>query len=385
MPSYNVTVSATFQKTADQTAVDNAKAIIEGGSYSVAQATANSVADVKTWLATTINSLSGMSGTNVTVQAGNITVSDFTAAQADTTGSGGSNGNFKFTVSLSKKRRSSHHHKQDGNHYQDSVQSEQRQGDHGFTIPSGNTDINQTNHTIAVTMPAGTNVTSLTPSITVSDKASVSPASGAAQDFTNPVTYTVTAEDGTQQTYIVTVTVLPAITTASLPKGTVGTAYSQTLAADGTAPVVWSVSEGSLPDGLNLNSGTGVISGTPSTAGTGTFTVKAENKAGNDTRQLSIQIDAPAPTYGISLSQTGTYTFAEATVGYGDQTPLTVTVTNAGNQPTGSLNVQIIGEEGPHLPSQPLISTALPQEAQPPLPCSQSPALRRGFIPPPSR
>ena len=36
MPSYNVTVSATFQKTADQTAVDNAKAIIEGGSYSVA-------------------------------------------------------------------------------------------------------------------------------------------------------------------------------------------------------------------------------------------------------------------------------------------------------------------------------------------------------------
>ena len=344
------TITATaYTGQTDVQAVAAAKSAIEGGTYSVAQATANSADDVKTWLATTINNLSGMSTTDVTVQANNITVSDFIAAQADTTGSGGSDGSFKFTVSLSKNGAAATTTSKEGTitktPYNPPQQSSAKKITR-FEIPGhvNPTTINHINHTIAVLMPAGTNVTSLTPTITVSEKASVNPASQTAQNFTSPVTYTVTAEDGTAQIYTVTVTVAPTITTQTLPGGTVGTAYSQTLAADGTAPVVWSVSEGSLPDGLNLNPGTGVISGTPSTAGTGTFTVKAENRAGNDTRQLSIQIDAPAPTYGISLSQTGTYTFAEATVGYADQTPLTVTVTNAGNQPTGSLNVQIIVE-----------------------------------------
>ena len=118
-----------------------------------------------------------MSGTNVTVQAGNITVSDFTAAQADTTGSGGSNGNFKFTVSLSKNGAAATTTSKTGTITKTPYNPSSAKEITGFTIPSGNTDINQTNHTIAVTMPAGTNVTSLTPSITVSDKASVSPAS----------------------------------------------------------------------------------------------------------------------------------------------------------------------------------------------------------------
>lgn len=60
---------------------------------------------------------------------------------------------------------------------------------------------------IALTVPAGTNVSALSPTIVVSEKASVSPASGVVQDFSNPVTYTVTAEDGTTQGYQVTVTV----------------------------------------------------------------------------------------------------------------------------------------------------------------------------------
>ncbi|PIB34045.1 hypothetical protein BFP72_00665 [Reichenbachiella sp. 5M10] len=45
----------------------------------------------------------------------------------------------------------------------------------------------------------------LTPTITVSNKATVSPKSGVAQDFTSPVTYTVTAEDGSTQTYVATI------------------------------------------------------------------------------------------------------------------------------------------------------------------------------------
>lgn len=79
----------------------------------------------------------------------------------------------------------------------------------GFTISNQakDTEINQTAHTIKVTMPAGTTVTNLTPAITVSTGATVSPESGAAQNFSSPVTYTVTAEDGSTQNYIVTVEV----------------------------------------------------------------------------------------------------------------------------------------------------------------------------------
>lgn len=67
--------------------------------------------------------------------------------------------------------------------------------------------ITESAKTIVATMPAGTNVTALVPVITVSDKATVSPASGVVTDFTNPVTYTVTAESDVQAKYTVTVTV----------------------------------------------------------------------------------------------------------------------------------------------------------------------------------
>lgn len=50
-----------------------------------------------------------------------------------------------------------------------------------------------------------------------------------------------------------------------------------------------------------------------------------------------------APVYGVSLSQSGTYMFADAAVGYGQQTAHSVTVSNTGNQPTGALIVTLSG------------------------------------------
>lgn len=76
----------------------------------------------------------------------------------------------------------------------------------GFYIPGQvqETDINQTTHTITVYMPNGTDLTSLTPTITYIGQ-SVNPPSGVPQDFTTSVTYTVTAEDGSILQYIATV------------------------------------------------------------------------------------------------------------------------------------------------------------------------------------
>ena len=84
-------------------------------------------------------------------------------------------------------------------------------------------------------------------------------------------------------------------TNSTLTSGSVGTAYSQTFTqTGGTGNIMWSVSAGTLPSSLSLNSGTGVLSGTPDTAGTSTFTIRATD-ANNciGERQYSLTINSP--------------------------------------------------------------------------------------------
>ena len=89
----------------------------------------------------------------------------------------------------------------------------------------------------------------------------------------------------------------PTVTTTTLTGGTVGTAYSQTLTATGDTPLTWSVETGALPNGLTLYA-TGVISGTPTTANTFNFTVKATNATGSGTKAFSIVV---APSGGVDV------------------------------------------------------------------------------------
>lgn len=86
----------------------------------------------------------------------------------------------------------------------------------------------------------------------------------------------VFAQQTATQQLTLTVTV-PALTISSttLPYGITTVAYSQTVAVTGgIAPYTFSVSAGSLPAGLTLNVSTGVISGTPTTVGSNSFTIK---------------------------------------------------------------------------------------------------------------
>lgn len=101
------------------------------------------------------------------------------------------------------------------------------------------------------------------------------------------------------------------ITTAALAGGTVSTAYSATLAASGGSGTgySWSISGGSLPAGLALSTA-GVISGTPTSAGTGSFTAGIRDSAGNTaTKALSIVVSAASTLLPVGPSGYTTLVF----------------------------------------------------------------------------
>jgi len=111
--------------------------------------------------------------------------------------------------------------------------------------------------------------------------------------------FTVQATDGlgntTVQSSALRVVAPLTVTTTALPSGAVGTAYSAAVAAaGGVAPLgTWSLSQGTLPAGLTL-APDGAITGTPTAAGTSTFTVRITDAANTAaTRQLAINIQLP--------------------------------------------------------------------------------------------
>jgi hypothetical protein len=94
MPAHDVTVTATFKENVDQVAVIAARKAIEGATYTVAQATANDVNQVKAWLSAQFSALPAVNG---------ITVNITKAAVAGTVGNlNGTDGQFTFTVDLQK-------------------------------------------------------------------------------------------------------------------------------------------------------------------------------------------------------------------------------------------------------------------------------------------
>lgn len=78
----------------------------------------------------------------------------------------------------------------------------------GFSVAGiiGNAVINPAAATVTFDIEASKDVTTLTPTITVSNNATINPPSGAVRNFTNPVTYTVTAQDGSTKDWTITAT-----------------------------------------------------------------------------------------------------------------------------------------------------------------------------------
>ncbi|MCU0124384.1 putative Ig domain-containing protein [Pseudomonas vlassakiae] len=153
-------------------------------------------------------------------------------------------------------------------------------------------------------------------------------------------TYTATNASGTSTPASVTLTVSKptlAITPASLPSGTAGSAYNQTLASDaGTAPYTYALVSGTLPPGVTFSSA-GVFSGTPSGSGTFNFSISSTDQYGaTGSNSYTVTIAAPSISLAPATLPNGNYgaPYSQAVSASGGNGSYTYSVV-AGSLPTG--------------------------------------------------
>jgi hypothetical protein len=103
------------------------------------------------------------------------------------------------------------------------------------------------------------------------------------------------------------------ITTNTLPDGTVSVPYSATLVSvGGTAPYTYSLVSGSLPPGLTL-SPSGMITGTPTSSGTFTFTIKVTDSVGGTaTEVFTVTVAGRGQGYWLGATEGGVFAFGVA-------------------------------------------------------------------------
>ncbi len=154
---------------------------------------------------------------------------------------------------------------------------------------------------------------SLPPGLSLAQAGSISGTPSSAGTFNFVVK--LTDANSNSVTKALTLIVKPAapltITVNQLPRGSVGTPYSQSMGASGgQTPYTWSIQSGSLPDGLTLNQ-SGVVSGTPERAVTTSFSLKLTDAVNASvTSTLSLTIN-PA----VSLLSIETQSLADGVVG----------------------------------------------------------------------
>ncbi|WP_377162888.1 putative Ig domain-containing protein [Prosthecobacter fluviatilis] len=161
---------------------------------------------------------------------------------------------------------------------------------------------------------------------------------------TASATFTITATDANGCTGTRSYTMAPAcpvitVTPATLPNGTVNTAYSQPLASSGgIGTITWSISSGSLPAGLSLNPATGVISGTPTSTSASTFTVRATDSnacTGSTTYTVTPACPVVTITPATLASGTAGTAYSQTLSGAGGIAPYTSWTVTGGSLPAG--------------------------------------------------
>ncbi len=123
---------------------------------------------------------------------------------------------------------------------------------------------------------------------------------------TSTVTLSATNSGGTGNatlTLAVAAPPAPVITSSTTASGTVGGAFSYQIAATNSPT---SYAAAGLPAGLTVNTATGLISGTPTAAGTSTVTLSATNSAGTGNATLTLTIASAAPVITSSTTASGT-------------------------------------------------------------------------------
>ncbi len=161
-----------------------------------------------------------------------------------------------------------------------------------------------------VVLDAGTGLVSGTPT-----------ASG---NFSVTVTATDSFNQAASRTVVLVIVARPSFAPAAPPAGQVGVAYSTTLAVTGgTLPLTWSITIGTVPPGLALAPGTGVLSATPTTEGSYTFTAFVVDAKGVSATKAITLVIAPGPLVIVKTAN-ATTVVAGGTVAY------TITVTNTG-------------------------------------------------------
>jgi hypothetical protein len=176
---------------------------------------------------------------------------------------------------------------------------------------------------------------------TVTSATYTAPTSGTGGTAT--LTVTSAADTSKSATINITVTAPPKITTTSLAASTEGSAYNQSVVvAGGAGALTYSVSTGSLPAGLTLNSSSGAITGTPTGPnGSVNFTVKVTDAsaagAQSATQALSLSVNLPpAPqisTTSLPADVEGT-AYSQALAVTGGLAPFTYSI-SSGSLPAG--------------------------------------------------